>query len=645
MKAGIGKDMIASTQWQRLFAYALIVVASIVTALFLGKDFNWDLLSYHLYAGYSAVEHRLAADYFAASSQGYLNPYSQVPFYLMVKQGLSPQWVVGSLATFHALNLLIVFEIARLLNQRPDGKTAWVPVWLAVLLAFCNPIFVLELGNTFNEITTGVPVLAGWYLLVREFRAPRRNWLLLAGVLIGIGVALKLTNLLFSITALPLLLLSPTSWRARAQALLWFGLGGMLGALLAGGWWAWQLWTMFGNPLFPMFNNIFHSPEFTDGALKHYRFVSPTFFDQLRKPFLMMLPLRDIHFELPVPDFRYAAGVLLACLLGLKYLLRRRRLDTWLARDPFPAFQGQRALAALGASVLAAWILWSGASGNSRYFLPMSCLAAVVLATMLFRFTASRRFLVYFAASLLLLQVVTNWSSGQQRWLPTGWGDAWFELAIPPKLQQEPTLYLQLSTQTASFMLPYLPQGSSMISVTGMYVLEENARIRALLEKYRGHVRVMQVIISKTYEAKNFNYALARFGLEVDLGDCLDTRLKHRARGPMPDFDKHYISCATKPLQWTAAQWQDYREKKRRTDAIFDRLEAACPHIFQPRGLASEGDGTIFWRNYGNTDTVLNLYDTGMVAYRNVFDHGQDSKVGMLGELEKSFPAKAQICP
>jgi hypothetical protein len=100
-------------QWQRILAYTVIVVGGIGTALFLGKDFNWDSLSYHLYAGYSAVEGRLGADYFAASSQGYMNPYAHVPFYLMVKQGWAPQIMVAGLAAFHVLNLLIVYEMAR----------------------------------------------------------------------------------------------------------------------------------------------------------------------------------------------------------------------------------------------------------------------------------------------------------------------------------------------------------------------------------------------------------------------------------------------------------------------------------------------------------------------------------------------------
>ncbi len=630
---------------RHILAYALIVVLGMAAAHYLGKDYNWDSLSYHVYAGYNAIENRLAADYFAASTQGYLNPYSHVPFYLMLKQGLAPQLVVALLALFHVLNLLIVYEIALLLNRRRDGTTAWVPVGLAVFFAFCNPVFILELGNTFNEITTSVPVLAGWYLLVREFHAPRRNWVALAGLLIGIAVALKLTNLFFSVTALPLLLLAPGSWKARAQSVLVFALAGLAGVLLAGGWWAWQIWEQFGNPFFPLFNNIFHAPDFTDGALKHYRFIPASFAELLLKPFYMALPNQGIHIEMVGPDLRYAALVILLALFAVKSVLGRPGVGKWSAAAPFPAFEGQRLLAALGLGVALAWGMWVLSSGNSRYFLPMSCLASVILATLLFRFTGRPRFLVYASVALVLLQTALAGFGSDRRWTPAGWGASWFELDIPPPLLKEPSLYLHLSALPASFMLPFLAPRSSMMNVSGQYVVKENARTRALMEKYRGRTRVMKRFSKDQFTADDFNVALVRFRLEADLDTCLSIRFVQRHGPGEADTYKYYISCKTKPLSWPAERFDAYLASKRRMDEVFGRLELMCPHIFQPRGLESEGNGKQFWRNYGNTDTVLEQHGNGLVTYRNVFTNKPEVKVGMIDVLEKALPAKAAVCP
>ncbi len=51
----------------------------------LGKDMALDTLSYHLYAGFSAVNDRFAQDYFPAGPNSYFNPYVYVPLYYLVK--------------------------------------------------------------------------------------------------------------------------------------------------------------------------------------------------------------------------------------------------------------------------------------------------------------------------------------------------------------------------------------------------------------------------------------------------------------------------------------------------------------------------------------------------------------------------------
>jgi hypothetical protein len=70
---------------------------------------------------------------------------------------------------------------------------------------------------------------------------------------------------------------------------------------------------MFGNPMFPLLNNIFKSPEFTTAPLKHYRFIPDSLTDALLRPFTMSTTASMIHEELISPDIRYA--LLLSLLL------------------------------------------------------------------------------------------------------------------------------------------------------------------------------------------------------------------------------------------------------------------------------------------------------------------------------------------
>jgi hypothetical protein len=636
--------MAASSMQQRSVAYAAILLGGVAAALLLGKDFSWDALAYHVYAGYSAVENRLAADYFAASTQGYLNPYAHVPFYLMLKHGFAPQLVVAVLALIHVLNLLIVYELACLLNRRDNGEVAWMPVVLAVLLAFLNPIFILELGNSFNEISTSVPLLLGCYLLLRGFALPRMATVALAGMLIGAAAALKLSNLLFTVSVLPLLLMAPASIKLRAQAVLAFAAGGMLGAIAAGGWWAWQLWELFGNPFFPLFNDIFKSPDVMASSVKHYRFLPHSLADGLLRPFMMLLPKGGVHVESVAPDLRYAALVLLLCLFGLKWAVRAAQLKLRQG-EPFAPFQGQRALLALSLSLLCAWGLWLLASGNSRYFLSMSCLAAVVLASLLVRFSRNIRFFAYGGAAMLAFQAWTTVVVADHRWNPAQYGNSWFELTIPEQLRQQPQLYLHVGVLPASFLLPFLPEGSSMINLGGQYPLVDNAKIRALLDKHGANVRVMRRAPSDVVpNTDDFGYALLPFGLEADLDSCVNIDFIQRRTPQGEESHFYYASCKIRPLRWSAARLAEYAVKKRRFDAVSERLELLCPRYFQPRGVRSEGDGEKFWKVYVSTDIILRQFPDGKVDFRNELTH-QAGVIGNIETLAHALPDKSRICP
>ncbi|MES2902177.1 MAG: hypothetical protein V4723_20790 [Pseudomonadota bacterium] len=638
--------MIASFTARRWPAYVLILLIALVIAMLLGKDMNWDQLNYHTYAGFNVMEGRLLQDYFAAGPHTYLNPYSHVPFYLMVMAAWAPQIIVGVLALFHALNLLIAYELGLLLNRRANGQVAWLAVGLGVFFVLANPVFLTELGSTFNEISTSVLVLAGWYLLVRDFNTGRAATIALAGALIGAAVALKLTNLYFSVTALPLLLLAPIGLRLRARNVLVFALGGMLGALVAGGWWSLQLWEQFGNPFLPMFNHIFHAPEFTDAPLKHYRFMPDSLAAVLLKPITMTTPWAAVHIEIMAPDLRYVFLLLLAGALALTFLLRRFGSGKFAKAVAWPQFEQQRAFAALAASFVLAWFFWLLTSGNSRYFLAMGCVAGVLLASLLVRISDNRRFITYMATFLVIFQSGLVLSSGIGHWTPAGFGKAWYELEVPPVLQKEASLYLNIDVQTPSFLMPFLPRESSLMTISGIHILEPNAKTQALIDKYRGNIRVVRrVYVDAVPPPEQLNFPLIRFGLEADLSSCAMVKSLMRELRTTETVYWYYIFCKTKPLSWSADKLADYSAGKQRVSDVFDKLEVLCPNLFSPRGLATEGDGVEFWRHYTDTDMALALKLDGNIAYRNLFLRSKARDIGSLERLSREMPDKARLCP
>jgi Glycosyltransferase family 87 len=95
---------------------------------------------------------------------------------------------------------------------------------------------LVEVGTSFADILTALPVIAGFALIVS---ADEPHWTrnILAGLLIGAAVGLKLTNVVFALGAATCLLLS-----ARPLlAIPCLAIGGVIGAAATGGAWSMML--------------------------------------------------------------------------------------------------------------------------------------------------------------------------------------------------------------------------------------------------------------------------------------------------------------------------------------------------------------------------------------------------------------------
>src|SRR5271163_2382740 len=106
----------------RLPVYMACTVLAVLINYLLGKDMASDALSYHLYAGFSAVNDRFAQDYFAAGPQSYFNPFAYVPFYGLARSGMSSLSISSILAVAHSAILWLTYELAISLCPSDDRR-------------------------------------------------------------------------------------------------------------------------------------------------------------------------------------------------------------------------------------------------------------------------------------------------------------------------------------------------------------------------------------------------------------------------------------------------------------------------------------------------------------------------------------------
>jgi hypothetical protein len=580
------------------------------------------VLSYHLYAGFNAVNDRFDQDYFAAGPQSYFNPYALAPFYLLVKAGLPSLLIASILAAAQSMILWLTFEIGVSVCPSQDARLRLAVGVFAAALAFVNPILMQQLGSSFTDITTGALVLAGWLLLAGTVRAPSAARTICAGIILGGAAALKLTNTVHAIAGLAVLVMVPIGAGGRMRHWLYFGISLGLGFAIAAAPWAIRMEHMFGNPLFPLLNGVFRSPEFTTEPIRHFRFTPDTLEEALWRPFQIINPVNMVHEELRAPDLRYAALLALVAALFARWMWRRFAVRA--VRVPGWHLAGStRVLAALGCGLAADWVLWLSGSGNGRYFLPGACIAGVVFIGLLFAaFAAQPKARNYILVIIFSAQAIQLWMGTDFRWHDESWGGPWFDVTIPAKLQTEPNLFLAMGGQTNSFIASYLAKDSGFINISGAYALgpegASGARIKTLEGRYAPRLRVILYgdELHEDYDRRlprrsQVDTTLSPFGLRVDTGDCatitvnglqpqLEFTLEDEKHNIPAARDKTFlVSCRLIPVDIdNSARFA----RQQSVDLVLNRLEDACPKLFQPRRPLTEYNGRQWSRHYTNTD-------------------------------------------
>jgi hypothetical protein len=604
--------------------YVACVVLSLACNYVLGKDMAWDTLNYHVYLGFSALNDRFGQDYFAAGTLSYLNPYAYIPFYLMVRAGLPALVICSVFAAVHSIILWLSFELGVAVCPSKDGRTRVFAGSCAAALAFMNPILMQQIGSCFADITTAELALGGWLLLAGAVRMPRISRVIFAGLILGAASALKLSNALSALSAFAMLAMLPVGWRDRIRHGCLYGISLGIGFAIIAAPWSYRLEKAFGNPMFPMFNNVFRSPEFTtDSTGTAYRFIPESIGQALWRPFAMLDPTQMVHEELSAPDPRYAILAILVILLVLLWGWRRFGQGSRPPDNSQPN-ESTRVLLALGFGLSLYWILWLRISGNSRYVLTMACVAAVVIVGLLFRlFESQPKSRNYILAIIFVTQAVQLYMGAEYRWNRVPWGGPWFQLSVPEKLMTESNLYLTLGTQSNSFLAPFLAKDSAFVNVVGGYTLDPDGangvRVKALIRKFSPNLKVV-FLTSKAYEdagsrlpLPQVDDALQLYGLRADRGDCatitvhgLPPELEVRYDTSLPQVpqnrdDTELAVCRLLP---DSTDRSALMARQRSVNLIFDRLEDACPELFQPHHLVSVHYGDVWRRIYGATDIV-----------------------------------------
>lgn len=284
-----------STKLRWLILLFICLLASGVISAYLGQDANWDLKNYHIYNAWAMVENRFHTDLFAAGIQTYFNPLLDLPYYLLSFKYFTTEpkivaffmgFPFGFLAYFLILAVYIILK-----DMKIGGYLLYSLIIIVAFIGLTGAATFSQIGTTFNEIQIATLILAGITILLYSLSKQNNGslfqlkYIVLAGMLFGIAAGLKLTASIFAPAAVIGLLILSKTWKDRSQIFIYFSLAWLITFLICFGWWGYKVYQLTGNPLFPMFNTLFHSHWFPLENFMDIRFKPKTILEILFYPF------------------------------------------------------------------------------------------------------------------------------------------------------------------------------------------------------------------------------------------------------------------------------------------------------------------------------------------------------------------------
>jgi hypothetical protein len=251
-------------------------------------------------------------------------------------------------------------------------------------------------------------------------------------------------------------------------------------------------------------------------------------------------------------------------------------------------------------------------------------------------------------ALLLAVQLAMCILAAPSRWfIAAPWSSHWLPFEVPERAKHEPALYLTVELLPMAAVAPFLDHGASFVNLRGQHSLpSDSPRLNALLERYRGHVR----LLARSDDVATHDATLERIGYRVDPADCFTiawrpdegdrlSRLANRLAGERSPYEPlSLFSCSLYP------RTRDPRRAAREASvsAIFDRIERTCPSLFKGQSAVTEPMGSGWSRFYAELDARMEALGDRVVLRRRRHFDGLD--LGRLSQWVGDKPAVPVAC-
>ncbi|HEY5348050.1 MAG TPA: hypothetical protein VIJ72_07650, partial [Rhizomicrobium sp.] len=304
----------------------------------------------------------------------------------------------------------------------------------------------------------------------------------------------------------------------QAARLLAGGLGGVAGFALFSAWWMLHMQALTGNPLFPYFNEYFHSTLALAAPYRDLRFVPRTFWHEVFFPILFSW---DWHVadDLGFQDIRVCLAYLSVIVALIFWVFRRQNPDPLVENNvslPLFVFAG------------VSYFAWLKLFAIYRYIVVLEMIAPLLIVAAIGLLPLSRRIRYVVLGILCFATLVTARSDFIER---APLDDPYISVALPPIPDPDHTMVLMTGDAPLGFIAPSLPHQIPILRIDGWMVQPRDGTLitKAMRKRVAAHLAAHQplYLIADATDMTRAHDALADYNLAIRWTACqqFDTNL------------------------------------------------------------------------------------------------------------------------
>jgi hypothetical protein len=441
-----------------------------------------------------------------------------VPFYLLATHTSS--WAaLAVLGAVQGANVVPLYFIARQSLRIEEYELGAAGL---ALLGQTGGLALSLFGLHYYDNVMSVFVLSGMAILICFGPALRDGALwkaagltLFAGFIVGITPGLKLPEAPFAVGFAAALIAVGGDWRHQGTRLIAGGIGGIAGFALCAGPWMLKMQALTGNPLFPYFNEHFHSTLALARNYRDLRFVPTHFWREVLYPILFAEDW-SVADDLPYRDIRVALAYVSVIAAALVWVFGKR------SKDPL---MSPRACLVLFVFAAVSYVAWLRIFAIYRYIIALEMLSPILIACAVGLLPIPRRAQLLALAGAFFVALLLTRPDFLDR-APAE--NPYVGVAMPKFEHPKNTMVLMTGNAPMGFIVPEMPPEIPVLRIDGWMLQPKDGSgltrlMRRRVKAFKGDL----YLIADSFDMTRAHDAVGDYDLKIDWPKCVlfDTNL------------------------------------------------------------------------------------------------------------------------